>query len=200
MKNLLLFFIFISSLHAKLIFNPVIYKNVEEVIDSQIVELNNHLDKNILKEINIVIEDNNNENPEIKTFLSKIQNSITQNPKVHIINASDIASRNLKNTYTLKLKFIDTKYKFNLGFKHEFSGISALELILDDTNSLSFKTYMPLNFSWKLSDFWSLTISLLIISLGIAISFFTKNKYIREISGITIFLFLVFNIYFYVIL
>ena len=196
MKNLLIFFIFISSLHAKVIFNPSIYKNVEDVIDSQIVELNNHLDKNLLKEINIIIENNDKDSPEIQAFLSKIQASISQNPKVHIIASSD----NLKNTYTLKLKFLDTKYKFNLGLKHEFSGISALELILNDTNSLSFKTYMPLNFSWKLSDFWSITISLIIISLGILLSFFTKNKYMREISGIVITLFLIFNIYFYVIL
>lgn len=196
MKNLLIFFIFISSLHAKIIFNPSIYKNVEEVIDSQIIELNNHLDKNLLKEINIIIESNDKDSPEIQTFLSKIQASITQNPKVHIITSSD----NLKNTYTLKLKFLDTKYKFNLGLKHEFSGISALELILNDTNSLSFKTYMPLNFSWKLSDFWSITISLIIISLGVLLSFFTKNKYMREISGIVITLFFIFNIYFYVIL
>ena len=196
MKNLLIFFIFISSLHAKVIFNPSIYKNVEDVIDSQIVELNNHLDKNLLKEINIIIESNDKDSPEIQAFLSKIQSSITQNPKVHIIASSD----NLKNTYTLKLKFLDTKYKFNLGLKHEFSGISALELILNDTNSLSFKTYMPINFSWKLSDFWSITISLIIISLGILLSFFTKNKYMREISGIVITLFLIFNIYFYVIL
>ncbi len=196
MKNLLIFFIFISSLHAKVIFNPSIYKNVEDVIDSQIVELNSHLDKNLLKEINIIIESNDKDSPEIQAFLSKIQASITRNPKVHIIASSD----NLKNTYTLKLKFLDTKYKFNLGLKHEFSGISALELILNDTNSLSFKTYMPLNFSWKLSDFWSITISLIIISLGILLSFFTKNKYMREISGIVITLFLIFNIYFYVIL
>ena len=196
MKNLLIFFIFISSLHPKVIFNPSIYKNVEDVIDSQIVELNNHLDKNLLKEINIIIESNDKDSPEIQAFLSKIQASITRNPKVHIIASSD----NLKNTYTLKLKFLDTKYKFNLGLKHEFSGISALELILNDTNSLSFKTYMPLNFSWKLSDFWSITISLIIISLGILLSFFTKNKYMREISGIVITLFLIFNIYFYVIL
>ena len=196
MKNLLIFFIFISSLHAKVIFNPSIYKNVEDVIDSQIVELNNHLDNNLLKEINIIIESNDKDSPEIQAFLSKIQASITRNPKVHIIASSD----NLKNTYTLKLKFLDTKYKFNLGLKHEFSGISALELILNDTNSLSFKTYMPLNFSWKLSDFWSITISLIIISLGILLSFFTKNKYTREISGIVITLFLIFNIYFYVIL
>lgn len=196
MKNLLIFFIFISSLHAKVIFNPSIYKNVEDVIDSQIVELNNHLDNNLLKEINIIIESNDKDSPEIQAFLSKIQASITRNPKVHIIASSD----NLKNTYTLKLKFLDTKYKFNLGLKHEFSGISALELILNDTNSLSFKTYMPLNFSWKLSDFWSITISLIIISLGILLSFFTKNKYMREISGIVITLFLIFNIYFYVIL
>lgn len=196
MKNLLIFFIFISSLHAKVIFNPSIYKNVEDVIDSQIVELNNHLDNNLLKEINIIIENNDKDSPEIQAFLSKIQSSITRNPKVHIIASSD----NLKNTYTLKLKFLDTKYKFNLGLKHEFSGISALELILNDTNSLSFKTYMPLNFSWKLSDFWSITISLIIISLGILLSFFTKNKYTREISSIVITLFLIFNIYFYVIL
>ena len=196
MKNLLIFFIFISSLHAKVIFNPSIYKNVEDVIDSQIVELNNHLDKNLLKEINIIIESNDKDSPEIQAFLSKIQASITRNPKVHIIASSD----NLKNTYTLKLKFLDTKYKFNLGLKHEFSGISALELILNDTNSLSFKTYMPLNFSWKLSDFWSITISLIIISLGILLSFFTKNKYTREISSVVITLFLKFNIYFYVIL
>ncbi len=196
MKNLLIFFIFISSLHAKVIFNPSIYKNVEDVIDSQIVELNNHLDNNLLKEINIIIENNDKDSPEIQAFLSKIQASITRNPKVHIIASSD----NLKNTYTLKLKFLDTKYKFNLGLKHEFSGISALELILNDTNSLSFKTYMPLNFSWKLSDFWSITISLIIISLGILLSFFTKNKYTREISSIVITLFLIFNIYFYVIL
>ena len=196
MKNLLIFFIFISSLHAKVIFNPSIYKNVEDVIDSQIVELNNHLDNNLLKEINIIIESNDKDSPEIQAFLSKIQASITRNPKVHIIASSD----NLKNTYTLKLKFLDTKYKFNLGLKHEFSGISALELILNDTNSLSFKTYMPINFSWKLSDFWSITISLIIISLGVLLSFFTKNKYMREISGIVITLFLIFNIYFYVIL
>lgn len=196
MKNLLIFFIFISSLHAKVIFSPSIYKNVEDVIDSQIIELNNHLDKNLLKEINIIIESNDKDSSEIQAFLSKIQASITQNPKVHIITSKD----NLKNTYTLKLKFLDTKYKFNLGLKHEFSGISALELILNDTNSLSFKTYMPLNFSWKLSDFWSITISLIIISLGILLSFFTKNKYMREISGITITLFLIFNTYFYVIL
>lgn len=196
MKNLLIFFIFISSLHAKVIFNPSIYKNVEDVIDSQIVELNNHLDNNLLKEINIIIESNDKDSPEIQAFLSKIQSSITRNPKVHIIASSD----NLKNTYTLKLKFLDTKYKFNLGLKHEFSGISALELILNDTNSLSFKTYMPINFSWKLSDFWSITISLIIISLGILLSFFTKNKYTREISSVVITLFLIFNIYFYVIL
>lgn len=196
MKNLLIFFIFISSLHAKVIFNPSIYKNVEDVIDSQIVELNNHLDNNLLKEINIIIENNDKDSPEIQAFLSKIQSSITRNPKVHIIASSD----NLKNTYTLKLKFLDTKYKFNLGLKHEFSGISALELILNDTNSLSFKTYMPINFSWKLSDFWSITISLIIISLGILLSFFTKNKYTREISSVVITLFLIFNIYFYVIL
>lgn len=196
MKNLLIFFIFISSLHAKVIFNPSIYKNVEDVIDSQIVELNNHLDNNLLKEINIIIESNDKDSPEIQAFLSKIQASITRNPKVHIIASSD----NLKNTYTLKLKFLDTKYKFNLGLKHEFSGISALELILNDTNSLSFKTYMPINFSWKLSDFWSITISLIIISLGILLSFFTKNKYTREISSVVITLFLIFNIYFYVIL
>jgi len=200
MKNLLLFFILISSLHAKTIFNPTIYKDVEDVINSQIIELNNHLDKNLLKEINIVIDSSDKDSPEIKTFLSNIQTSITQNPKVHIITSSDVSSGNLKNTYTLKLKFLDTKYKFNLGLKHEFSGISALELILNDTNSLSFKTYMPLNFSWKLSDFWAITISLLIISLGILVSFLTKNKYMREITGITITLFLVFNIYFYVIL
>ena len=196
MNNLLIYFMYIPSLHAKVIFNPSIYKNVEDVIDSQIVELNNHLDKNLLKEINIIIESNDKDSPEIQAFLSKIQASITRNPKVHIIASSD----NLKNTYTLKLKFLDIKYKFNLGLKHEFSGISALELILNDTNSLSFKTYMPLNFSWKLSDFWSITISLIIISLGILLSFFTKNKYTREISSVVITLFLIFNIYFYVIL
>ena len=149
MKKILLFFIFTISLVAKTILHPIIYKNIEDVIDTQIIELNDHLNKNLLSEINIVIESNDKDSSEIKNFKSKISDSILKNPKVHIINADEIKSRNLKNSYTLKLDFIDSKYTLNLGLKHQFSAISALELILNDTSSLSFKSYMPLNFSWK---------------------------------------------------
>lgn len=200
MKKIVLFFIFTISLVAKTILHPIIYKNVEEVIDTQIIELNDHLSKNLLSEINIVIESDDKDSSVIKDFKSKIEASVLKNPKVHIISKDEVKTRNLKNSYTLKLDFIDSKYTLNLGLKHQFSAISALELILNDTDSLSFKSYMPLNFSWKLSDFWSITISIIIISLGILSSFFTKNKYIKEITGITIVLFFSFNIYFYIIL
>ena len=78
MKNLLIFFIFISSLHAKVIFNPSIYKNVEDVIDSQIVELNKKFTE-INKLIDEVIEFGTTEN---LFFDPQAQKFSTMKPKL----------------------------------------------------------------------------------------------------------------------
>lgn len=198
MKKIFLFVLVVFSLNAKMIFNSQIQSGINDVIQLQNRELDSHLEKVILKEIKIYIDKKETNIEEVNNYLNQLENSLRANPRIRIISESEI--KNSRNTYTLTLAFKEPRYKIHMGLKHEFSAISALELISNDSNGLSFSSYKPLSFIWRLSDLSVIAISFGIFLIGIILWFLTKKKYDKQIAIVAIILAITFNFYFYVIL
>lgn len=200
MKKLLIFLIAVFNLQGITLFSSDVYKEIEKTVFFQINELNNHINNIRLKEINIALYTSGEFINEKEKLLKNVEENLLKNPKVKIVNYGDVLNGDIKNAYVLNFDLAEAKYKSNLGLKKEFIGMSTFELQQKVNNVLSFTSYKPLNISIKLSTSLNLLISLGILILGLILSFATKKYYTFEIMGLSAFVTLSYNVYFYIFL
>lgn len=198
MKKLFLFIIIIFNLQAITGFNQKVYNEMEKTINEQSKELNEYVNKSRLKEIQIAFYTSGDFIEQKQNLLKFIENNISKNPKVKIITYAEASNKENKSAYIIKFDLVEATYKNHLGLKQEFQGISTLDLIQSSTDLSTFTTYKPLNISIKIDSLIIILINLGIIIGGLFLSFATNKYYTYEIMGLSIFIVIIFIIYFYI--
>lgn len=200
MKKFCIFFLVIFNLQASASFSPLVFNEMEKIIKEQSRELNAFINDIRLREVYIAFYTTGEFIEQKEKLLKSIELDISKNSKVKVINYGDTLSNNNRNSYILKLDFVNPNYKNTLGLKKEFFGISTLELIQNSTDLVIFTSYKPINISIKKDYTFIILLSLGLFLLGLLASFGTKKYYTFEIMGFSMFIIIVFNVYFHAFL
>lgn len=198
MKKLFLFIVMIFNLQAITGFNQKVYNEMEKTINEQSKELNEYVNKSRLKEIQIAFYTSGDFIEQKQSLLKFIESHISKNPKVKIITYAEASNKENKSAYIIKFDLVEATYKNHLGLKQEFQGISTLDLIQSSTDLSTFTTYKSLNISIKIDSLIIILINLGIFIGGLFLSFATNKYYTYEIMGFSIFIIIIFSIYFYI--
>lgn len=105
-----------------------------------------------------------------------------------------------KTKYLLKIDYNNLIHNKNLYLKDEFKGILSIEVINLSSGSVVYASYQPMNIVKKTNLGIVALVSGIIFLLGIFSSILTKKYYTIKIMSISVFLIILLNLYYFLIL
>lgn len=199
--------------------NKIVYNLVEKLILNDLDNLEKNFDKLEDEEINLGFFTTKGYEKSKNKLNLAIKNSLVNHPRINIISENyDEYTRLLeeqidskyedvrlvgqlrKTKYLFKLDFDNLHYSKNFQFKDELIGTISLELIDLSTGSIVYGSYIPVNYSNKVSYIKIIYLKGLIFFVGIMLSLLTRKFYTIKIFISIVILFILLNLYYFLII